>query len=165
MKDIDVMEYKSKYNDKKNSLDVKINFDDVTDIIQKTTIENVKTELNRSDILGEILEVFISMTIDDPHITMEDRKYDKATKETSVSFFFGKFMEDVVLSWGQNVSLIEIKSYSFANNWNIGNIAIVVNNDKPPMIENLLGEEGSNLSKILFKHLKRHLSQYKPKVK
>lgn len=159
------MEYKSKYNDKKNSLDVKINFDDATDIIQKTTIENIKTELNRADILGDILELFISMTIEDPHVTMDDRKYNKVTKETSISFFFGKFMESVVLTWGQNVSLIEIKSYSFAQSWNIGNIAIVVKNDVPPMIENLLGEEGSTLSKILFKHLKRRLSQYKPKIK
>lgn len=165
MKDIDVMEYKSKYNDKKNSLDVRINFDDATDVIQKTTIENIKTELNRADILGEILETFISMTIEDPHVTMDDRKYNKVTKETSTSFFFGKFMESVVLTWGQNVSLIEIKSYSFSQSWNIGNIAIVVKNDAPPMIENLLGEEGSTLSKIIFKHLKRRLSQYKPKVK
>jgi hypothetical protein len=159
------MEYKSKYNDKKNSLDMKIGFDDVTDVIQKTTIDNIKTELNRADILGEILELFIGMTLDDVHITMDETKYNKVTKETSVSFFFGKFMESVVLTWGQNVSLIEIKSYSFAQSWNIGNIAIVVKNDAPPMIENLLGDEGSNLSLILFKHLKRKLSQYKPKIK
>lgn len=159
------MDYKSKYNEKKNSLGIRINFDDVTDVIQKTTIENIKTELNRSDILGEVLEVFISMTIEDPHVTMDNTEYNKSTKETSISFFFGKFMENVVITWGQNVSLIEIKSYSFSYNWNIGNIAIVVNNDKPPMIENLLGDEASTLSVILFKHLKRKLSQYKPKIK
>lgn len=159
------MEYRSKYNDKKHSLDVKINFDDVTDIVQKVSINNIKTELVRNDIIGEILEIFISMTINDNHVTAEASKYNEATRETSVSFFFGRFMEEVVISWNQTVSLIEIKTYSFSQGWCIGNIMILVNLNGPPRIENLMEDNGSTLSKILFKHLKRHLSQYKPKVK
>ena len=57
------MEYRSKYNDKKHSLDVRIDFDDVNDIVQKASINNIKTELVRNDIIGEILEIFISMTM------------------------------------------------------------------------------------------------------
>lgn len=159
------MEYRSKYNDKKHSLDVKINFDDVTDIVQKASINNIKTELVRNDIIGEILEIFISMTISDNHVTAEGNKYNEATRETSVSFFFGRFMEEVVISWNQTVSLIEIKTYSFSQGWCVGNIMILVNLNEPPRIENLMEDNGSTLSNILFKHLKRHLSQYKPKVK
>ena len=159
------MEYRSKYNDKKHSLDVRIDFDDVNDIVQKASIENIKTELVRNDIIGEILEIFISMTINDSHVTAEASKYNEATRETSVSFFFGRFMEEVVISWNQTVSLIEIKTYSFSQGWCIGNIMILVNLNEPPRIENLMEDNGSTLSNILFKHLKRHLSQYKPKVK
>lgn len=159
------MEYRSKYNDKKHSLDVKINFDDVTDIVQKASINNIKTELIRNDIIGEILEIFISMTINDNHVTAEASKYNEFTRETSVSFFFGRFMEEVVISWNQTVSLIEIKTYSFSQGWCVGNIMILVNLNEPPRIENLKEDNGSTLSNILFKHLKRHLSQYKPKIK
>ena len=159
------MEYRSKHNDKKHSLDVRIDFDDVNDIVQKASINNIKTELVRNDIIGEILEIFISMTISDNHVTAEGSKYNESTRETSVSFFFGRFMEEVVISWNQTVSLIEIKTYSFSQGWCVGNITILVNLNEPPRIENLMEDNGSTLSNILFKHLKRHLSQYKPKVK
>ena len=86
------MEYRSKYNDKKHSLDVRIDFDDVNDIVQKASINNIKTELVRNDIIGEILEIFISMTISDNHVTAEGSKYNESTRETSVSFFFGRFI-------------------------------------------------------------------------
>lgn len=158
------MEYKSKYNDKKRSIDIAVRIDDYTDLLEKSVYENIRTTLVQHDIINEILEIFIQMTACGKHIEDIQKTYNEETSEYSVSFYFGKFSEDVVISWGKNVSVIDIKAYTFAYRWPEGHIAIIVRPDKPPLMSNL-SDHPTTLMDVIFKHLKRDLDQYRPKLK
>ena len=157
------MEYKSKYNEKIRRCDIAVRIDDYTDLIEKSVLDNIRTTIVQHDILDIILEIFIHMTACGKHIDDIQKTYNEETREYSVSFHFGKFAEDVEISWGKNVSVIDIKAYTFACRFPEGHIAIIVRPDKPPLMSNL-SDHPTPLIDIIFKHLKRELDQYRPNI-
>lgn len=158
------MEYKSKYNDKHNSIDLAIRINDCTDLLEKSVFENIKLTIIQHDIINILLELFIQMTAYGDHIDSIRKEFNAETGEYQVEFYFGKFNEDVIISWAKNVSLIEIKAYSFACRFREGHIGIIVRTDRPPGICNL-SNSPSTLIEIIYKYVKKELEDYKPKIK
>lgn len=157
------MKYKSKYNDRLRNVDLAIRIDDYTDLLEKSVLENIKLTLIQHDIINILLEIFIEISACGKHVDSINKTYNEETGEYSVEFYFGKFSEDVIITWGKNVSLIEIKAYSFSCRFNEGHIAIFVRSDRSPSICNL-SNSSSTLIDILYKHIKKELDEYKPKI-
>lgn len=98
------------------------------------------------------------------HIDSIRKDFNAETGEYQVEFYFGKFNEDVIISWGKNVSLIEIKAYTFVHRLSEGHIGIMIRTDRPPSVCNL-SNAPTTLIDIIYKHVKEELKDYKPKIK
>lgn len=158
------MEYRSKHNDKHNSIDLAIRINDSTDLLEKSVFENIKLTIIQHDIINILLELFIHMAAYGDHIDSIRKDFNAETGEYQVEFYFGKFNEDVIISWGKNVSLIEIKAYTFVHRLSEGHIGIMIRTDRPPSVCNL-SNAPTTLIDIIYKHVKEELKDYKPKIK
>ena len=153
----------SKCKAKKQLVEVKTSIPNIFENLSSSTFHYIQLATIRHDIIDIILDIFYDMARLGEHIERINRNYNKAIDQYSVSFFFVKFQETVIVSWDTNVSIISIQSFIEEYRQPVGNIAVVVNIDKPPSIEKLAERDGSILIDIVFKHMKRHLSQYNPK--
>ena len=151
----------SKWNSKKNSIEIRTTIPDISSDIGISTQHHIEITIIRQDILSIILKIFYDMAKMGEQIERIDHNYNESVDTNSVSFVFSKFHETFVVSWGPTVSVITLQSFVENDRVPVGNIAIMINLDKPPTIENL-NEDKSKLTDIIFKHLYRDLSQYNP---
>lgn len=141
---------------------MKITIPDITVKSAEATYRHIELAVVRNDIIQTVLEIFLSMAKSGNHIDEILQEYNEPIDTYSVSYFFLQFKERVVISWDSTVSVISIQSFALDQRSPVGNIAIMVKLDKPPQVENL-SDTPSTLTCVIFKHLKRHLSQYNPK--
>lgn len=158
------MELKRKFNEKTHKATLTLQFDDYADIFQQSMIDNVTLVFIQNEIINILIEIFIRIIADSRHIESYDRQYNTQTREYTLSFHFKRFSEVVDIVWGTNASLIEIKLRSSMTDRKTGYIAILARATAPPYV-NDLHDSPSTLSNILFKHIKRELSQYHPNIK
>ena len=157
------MELKRKINEKTHKATLTLQFDDCNDIFQQSMMDNVTLVFIQNELINKLIEIFIPIIADGRHVENYERQYNVQTREYTLSFHFKRFSETVDIVWGTNASLIEIKMRSTMTDRKTGYIAILARSSAPPYINDLC-DTPSTLSNILFKYIKRDLSQYHPNI-
>ena len=157
------MELKRKINEKNHKATLTLQFDDCNDIFQQSMMESVTLVFIQNEIINKLIEIFIPIIADGRHVEHYNRSYNIQTREYILTFHFERFSEVVEIVWGTNTSLIEIKMRSAMTDRKTGYIAILARTSAPPFINDLC-DSPSTLSDILFKYIKRELSQYHPNI-